>query len=82
MNVKKTYEIKNMRMNLGKFLHNYYTKFGEEKYEEFLEKLSSKMESEYGEPFSRDNLRIMEAEFITFNSFINDKKQVRDNIKQ
>ena len=66
-------DIKKFRMDVGKFLHDYYIKFGEEKYEQFLEKLSPSMTSEYGEIFSKDNLRIMEAEFVTFNLRINEK---------
>lgn len=64
----KKYEIKNFRMNLGKFLHDYYVKFGEEKYEKFLEKLGPALEEEYGDFFSSDNMRIMEAEFVTLSS--------------
>ena len=59
-------DIKKMRMDIGKFLHNYYIKFGEKKYDEFIEKMSDKMMNTYGEVFSQDNLRIMEAEYVTF----------------
>lgn len=78
--MKKQNEIKDMRMKIGKFLHNYYIKFGEDKYDSFLKKLGPTMEREYGEPFSGDNLRIMEAEYVTFNSRLNDKTRI--NIKQ
>lgn len=71
-------EIKEMRMSVGQFLHDYYVKFGEVKYESFIEKLGGVMEKEYGEPFSSENLRIMEAEFVTFNSTIDDKKRKRE----
>lgn len=63
-----------MRMNLGKYLHSYYMKFGEKKYDTFIEKLGLSMEKEYGEPFSSENLRIMEAEYVTFNTKLNDRK--------
>ncbi len=69
----KTEEIKNMRMSLGKYLHSYYVKFGEKKYDEFIEKIGPSMEREYGEPFSKENLRIMEAEYVTFNKTFNNK---------
>ncbi len=65
--------IKETRMEIGKFLHTYYVKFGDEKYETFVENLGESMEREYGEPFSSDNLRIMEAEFVTFNSRLKKK---------
>lgn len=74
-------EIKNMRMQLGRFLHDYYIKFGEKKYDDFIKRLGPTMEKEFGEPFSGDNLRIMEAEFVTFNSRLNDKKQNRNYLK-
>lgn len=77
----RTKEIKDMRMDLGKYLHTYYVKFGEDKYDEFLEKLGLVMSRDYGEPFSSENLRIMEAEYVTFNSKINEKK-VKKNSKQ
>ena len=71
-------QIKKMRMDLGKFLHNYYIKFGEKNYEEFLNNFGSKMVTEYGEPFSVENLRIMEAEYVTFNAKINEKNKYKD----
>jgi len=58
--------IQNMRMDLGKYLHTYYVKFGEEKYDVFLNKLGDSMSRDYGEPFNAENLRIMEAEYVTF----------------
>ncbi len=58
--------IQNMRMDLGKYLHTYYVKFGEEKYDVFLDKLGATMSRDYGEPFNAENLRIMEAEYVTF----------------
>lgn len=67
-------EIRKMRNSLGKFLHAYYIKFGEEKYEEFLESLGDVLEKEYGEPFSKDNMRIMEAEFVTLSKRIRDSR--------
>lgn len=68
-------DIKRMRMDVGKFLYDYLIRFGEEKYEVFVDKLGDVMEKEYGEPFSGENLRIMEAEFVTFNCTFNDKKK-------
>lgn len=58
-------DIKKMRMDIGKYLHNYYVKYGEEKYNELVEKIGEKMKVSYGEPFNQDNLRIMEAEYVT-----------------
>ncbi len=63
--ISKAY-IQNMRMDLGKYLHTYYVKFGEEKYDTFINKLGDVMNEDYGEPFNKDNLRIMEAEYVTF----------------
>lgn len=77
----KSKDIRTLRMNLGKFLHNYYIKFGEDKYDAFLNKLGLKMSKEYGEPFSQENLRIMEAEYVTFNSKINEKKKNQNGPK-
>lgn len=79
--MKQNREIKKMRMNMGRFLHNYYMKFGEEKYEAFLKRLGPSLEREYGEPFSSDNLRIMEAEFVTFNTVLNDKNKLAKSIR-
>ncbi len=59
-------DIKKMRMDIGKYLHNYYVKYGEEKYNELVDKIGEKMKVSYGEPFNQDNLRIMEAEYVTF----------------
>lgn len=59
-------DIKKMRMDIGKYLHNYYVKYGEEKYNELVEKIGEKMKVSYGEPFNQDSLRIMEAEYVTF----------------
>ena len=73
----KKEDIKKLRMQLGKFLHDYYTKFGEEAYENFLKKLEPAMLKEYGEPFSIENLRIMEAEFVTFNARLNEKSKLK-----
>lgn len=67
-------DIKKMRMDVGRFLHEYYIKFGEQKYENFINKLGESMITQYGEPFSSDNLRIMEAEYVTFNRQIDEKK--------
>ncbi len=78
----KKNEIKKMRMNLGKFLHEYYIRFGEEKYEEFMEQLGPALEQEYGEPFSGENMRIMEAEFVTLSATIRDRHgKNKDNSK-
>ena len=71
----KKKQIKEMRMNLGKFLHTYYIKFGEEKYEKFVDMVGDAMLKEYGEPFSSENLRIMEAEYVTFNARIDEKNK-------
>ncbi len=59
-------EIKKMRMDIGKYLHNYYLKYGEEKYNSLVEKMGEKMQINYGEAFNQDSLRIMEAEYVTF----------------
>lgn len=73
----KNKQIQNMRMDLGKFLHNYYVQFGEMKYEKFVEKIGNSMEREFGEPFSSENLRIMEAEYVTFNTRIDEKSKFK-----
>lgn len=70
-------DIKNMRMGLGKFLHNYYVKFGEEKYNRFVEKMGFKMMCEYGDAFTSDNLRIMEAEYVTLSAKIDEKPKYK-----
>ncbi len=75
MRTTRTKDIRDMRMNLGKFLHEYYKKFGEENYEKFLEKLGPSLVDQYGEAFSSENMRIMEAEFVTFSSVLKDKKK-------
>lgn len=75
--MRKT-DIKKMRTDIGKFLHEFYIKFGEDKYESFIKKLGSKMTKEYGEPFSYDNLRIMEAEFVTFNTKFENRDEDSD----
>ena len=66
-------EIEKIRMNIGKFLHNYYLKFGENKYEKFIEKVGEAISKSYGESFTSDNLRIMEAEYVTLNLKIDEK---------
>lgn len=71
----KKKDVKDMRMDLGKYLHSYYVKFGEERYDKFVEKLGNSMKKEYGEPFSTDNLRIMEAEYVTLNTKLNGKNK-------
>lgn len=58
-------DIRKMRMDIGKFLHNYYIKFGEKKYDELVIKMGEKMQGLYGDLFSQDSLRIMEAEYVT-----------------
>ena len=63
-------DIKKMRMDLGRFLHSYYVQFGDEKYEKFLKKISPNMVKSYGEAFSLNNLRIMEAEYVTLSKKI------------
>ena len=71
----KKKQIKDFRMNLGKFWHDYYINFGEEKYEGFVKRIGEAMVKEYGEPFSSDNLRIMEAEYVTFNARLDEKNK-------
>lgn len=66
-------DIREMRMTMGKFLHDYYIKFGEEKYEKFVSRMGENMASEYGESFTSDNLRIMEAEYVTLSARIDEK---------
>lgn len=66
-------EIEKIRMNIGKFLHSYYLKFGEKKYEKFIEKVGEAISKSYGESFTSDNLRIMEAEYVTLNLKIDEK---------
>ena len=78
----KNKQIKELRMNIGKFLHEYYIQFGEKKYNDFVNKMGLVLSSQYGDSFSRDNLRIMEVEYITFNSVINEKKATRVSTKK
>lgn len=70
-------DIRLMRMSIGKFLHDYYVKFGEEKYETFIDKLGTNMSLEYGDPFTSDNLRIMEAEYVTLTARIDEKAKLK-----
>lgn len=74
----RTRDIKRVRMNVGKFLHTYYTKFGEEKYDQFIEKLGPVLEKDYGEPFSQDNLRIMEVEYVELGKKMRKKRNTKD----
>lgn len=67
----KDKQIKDFRMKIGQFLHSYYVHFGEQDYEQFIKKLAPAIKKEYGSSFSEDNLRIMEAEYVTFNKKIN-----------
>ncbi len=63
-------EIKQIRNEVGKYLHEYYIKNGEDSYNKLIKNLSSELTSEYGEVFDDKSLRIMEAEYITFNTII------------
>ena len=56
-----------MRMKIGKYLHNYFMVFGEKEYDKKLNDLAKEMKI-YGDSFSKSNLRIMEAEYLTFSS--------------
>ena len=69
----KLQEIRNLRLNLGKFLHDYYVKFGEDKYDSLVDKMGNSMAVKYGDAFTSENLRIMEAEYVTLNARINGK---------
>lgn len=60
-------EIKIMRMKIGKYLHNYFMVFGEKEYDRKLSDIAKEMKI-YGDSFSKSNLRIMEAEYLTFSS--------------
>lgn len=66
-------EIKKNRNELGKLLYSYYVKYGEEKYDEFISSIAHDIKGEYGDIFSEENLRIMEAEYVTFNHKINNE---------
>lgn len=77
----KDKDIRKLRMDMGRFLHSYYVKFGEEKYQDFLKKIAPSFVEEYGEPFSESNLRIMEAEYVTFNSKIGEKNKPQNRNK-
>lgn len=70
------YEIRNMRIKIGAFLHDYYVKFGASKYDYLVEEMGRKMSQDYGEPFNSENLRIMEVEYVMLNEKIkpNNKK--------
>lgn len=69
----KKKQVRELRTELGKTLHEFYINNGEEEYEKFLDEIGNKIAKEYGEPFSSDNLRIMEAEYVTFNATFNEK---------
>jgi len=71
-------EIKKTRNELGKILHSYYVNYGEEKYDKFVSLIAHNMKGEYGDIFSEENLRIMEAEYVTFNQKINDETKPED----
>ena len=58
-------DIRKMRMDIGKFLHNYFIKYGEKKYDDLVNRMGEEMRVLYGELFSQDSLRIMEAEYVT-----------------
>ena len=66
--------IRDMRMSLGRFLHSYYLKFGEEKYNRFIERMGYKMSNLYGSTFDSNSLRIMEAEYVIFNKLHEENK--------
>lgn len=66
--------IKDMRMSLGRFLHSYYKKFGEDAYNRFVERMGEKMSCVYGDAFDQDSLRIMEAEYVMFNKRIDENE--------
>ena len=66
-------------MNLGKFLHSYYQKFGEEKYNQLLARMGAKLSDEYGEAFTPDNLCIMEAEYVMMNAKIDEKTKFKSS---
>ena len=65
-------------MNLGRFLHDYYIKFGEDKYNDFVKKMGDSMSYKYGNVFGEDNLRIMEAEYVMLNAKIDEKNKHTD----
>lgn len=71
-------EIKKIRNEIGKYLHEYYLNNGEEAYEKLIKKISPELISEYGEPFNDQNLRIMEAEYLTFNKVIRGKNKSKN----
>ena len=55
-----------VRICLGKFLHDYHCRFGEEKYYNFVSRMGEKLESEYGSDYNKDELCVMEKEYNTF----------------
>lgn len=68
-------EIKKIRNEVGKYLHEYYLKYGEKEYDKLIKNISPELISEYGEPFNASNLRIMEAEYLTFNTYLRGKNK-------
>ena len=71
-------EIKKIRSEVGKYLHDYYINNGEEKYEKLVKSLSNELKDEYGNLFDDKSLRIMEAEYITFNRVLRGKHKSQD----
>lgn len=76
----RTKDIRNLRLNLGKFLHDYYMKFGEDKYENLINRMGDNMMLKYGDAFTSENLRIMEAEYVTLNARLDGKNKEKNNI--
>ena len=72
-------DIKALRMNLGRFLHDYYVKFGDKKYNRFVERMGDKMSNSYGDAFTSENLRIMEAEYVMLNAKIDENFKHKDS---
>ena len=70
-------EIREMRMQLGKSLHEFFLKYGEKEYEKYINNLA-KETSCYGDIFSDANLRIMEAEYLTLSAELGVKNKPKD----
>ena len=48
---------------LGEILHEYHIRFGEEKYNTFINRLGNNLENIYGKNYSMEKLSLMEKEY-------------------
>lgn len=62
---------------LGEILHEYHERFGEEKYNTFVERLGDNLKEVYGENYSKDRLILMET-YYGVNSLNNAKVKLKN----